>query len=469
MTLAPAACPRSGAPQSLPAGSPADALRALYRQAPAMLVGDAFGLGLVLMAFGGYSSRRVLLAWVGAFSIIWALRLLHYLRWTRRGPADEQRLHAWRRSWGLLVLVHGALWAAAVWLFWGRGPLAHTTVLLLVLYSFCLASVQLLASQRGLFLAYNGLVLGATVLRVASDDSLDGHLELAAVVASLFVVTWVMARAHGSALHEAIRLKARTDELAGQLRVEKAEAEAARRAAEAASRAKTQFFAAASHDLRQPLHAMSLYVEALQQRPHEPEVAALVQGVDASVRALDELFGELLDLTRLDSGGIEPRPRPLAMQPLFARLRLHFEPLAEHKRLVLRFRGAQHAAFADPVLVERVLHNLLGNAIRYTERGGVLVACRRRGGRLLLQVWDTGVGIDAQHLPRVFDEFFQVRGMAPALQRRGLGLGLAIVRRLGVLIGSEVRVCSRPGRGSVFSLSLPLRQGAAQPEQTEKV
>ncbi|MGC4080516.1 MAG: HAMP domain-containing sensor histidine kinase [Rubrivivax sp.] len=434
-----------------------------------MLVGDAFGLALVLMAFGGVASRRLLLAWAGAFSIVWALRLLHYLRWTRRGAADDQRLHAWRRSWGLLVLVHGALWADAVWLFWGRGPASHTTVLLLVLYSFCVASVQLLASQRRLFLAYNGLVLGATVLRVASDDSLDGHLELAAVVASLFVVTWVMARAHGSALHEAIRLKTRTDELAAQLRVEKAEADAARRAAEAASRAKTQFFAAASHDLRQPLHAMSLYVQALQQRPHEPEVAALVSGIDASVQALDDLFGELLDLTRLDSGGVEPRPRPLAMQPLFARLRVHFEPLADQKRLRLRFRGEQHTAFADPVLVERVLHNLLGNAIRYTERGGVLVVCRCRGAGLLLQVWDTGVGIDAQYLPHVFDEFFQVRAVVPPPQRRGLGLGLSIVRRLGVLIGSQVRVCSRPGRGSVFSLSLPARHGAAQPEAAERV
>jgi len=463
-----AACPRSGAPQPPRiAATPADALRALYRQAPAMLVGDAFGLGLVLMAFGGVASRSLLLAWAGAFTVVWTLRLLHFLRWNRRGTVEDGRLLAWRRSWGWLVLVHGALWAAAAWLFWGLGTPSHATVLLLVLYSFCLASVQLLASQPRLFLAYNGLVLGATVLRVASD----GRLQLAAVVASLFFVTWVMARAHGSALREAIRLKNRTDELAAQLRVEKTEAEAARRAAEAASRAKTQFFAAASHDLRQPLHAMSLYVEALQQRTHEPEVESLVAGIDASLEALDDLFSELLDLTRLDAGGVEPRPKPLPMQPLFARLRLYFEPLADEKGLALRFHGERHAAFADPVLVERVLHNLLANAIRYTESGGVLVACRRRRGRLLLQVWDTGVGIDAQSLPRVFDEFFQVRSVCPppARHRRGLGLGLAIVRRLGVLMGSEVRVSSRPGRGSVFSLTLPARHDAPLPERAEKV
>ncbi|MBK1688409.1 two-component sensor histidine kinase [Rubrivivax gelatinosus] len=429
-------------------------MRLLYQQAPAMLVGDIFGLGIVLMAFGGLAGRGLLLAWAAAFSVVWVLRLLHCLRWSRRGAVDDQRLLAWRRSWGLLVLAHGSLWAGAAWLFWGLGTPSHATVLLLVLYSFCLASVQLLASQHRLCLAYNGLVLGVTVLRIAGDSGRDGHLQLAAVVASLFVVTAVMARAHGGALRQAIRLKNRTAELAEQLRVEKAEAEAARRAAEAASLAKTRFLAAASHDLRQPLHAMSLYTQALQQRPHEPEVAALVEGINASVEALDGLFGELLDITRIDSGGVEPRPVPLPMQPLFARLRLHFEPLAAEKRLVLRFRGDALVAHADPVLVERVLRNLLSNAIRYTDRGGVLVACRQRGGRLLLQVWDTGVGIEAGNLPRVFDEFFQVRDLSPP-RRRGLGLGLAIVRRLGVLMAADLGVRSRPGRGSVFSLTLP--------------
>lgn len=438
-------------------GSPADQLRALYHLAPAMLVGYAVGLGLVLMTFGALCDRRLLLAWAGAFSIVWSLRLLHCLRWRRPDAADDERLMSWLRSWSLLVLAHGALWGLAAWLFWGLGTDYHATVLLLVLYSFCVASVQMLATQPRLFLGYNALLLGATVLRVATDTGRDNHLQLAAVIASLFAVTWVMARAHGAALTQAIRLKNRTAELAAQLRFEKAEAEAARRAAEAASLAKTRFFAAASHDLRQPLQAMSLFVEALRRRPQAPEAAALVHGIDASLESLDTLFGELLDITRIDAGGVEPRPERLEIRALYTRLRLHLEPLAAEKGLALRFRGERHLAHADPLLVERVLRNLLGNAIRYTDVGGILVGCRRRGGRLLLQVWDTGIGIDAQSLPRVFDEFFQVRGMraAPVPDGPGLGLGLAIVRRLCSLMGSEVRVRSRPGRGSVFSFTLP--------------
>jgi CheY-like chemotaxis protein/two-component sensor histidine kinase len=207
---------------------------------------------------------------------------------------------------------------------------------------------------------------------------------------------------------------------------------------------------------------MGLFAEALRQRNHDPEVAALVNSINESVDALEGLFGELLDITRIDTGGVEVNPAPVRMRELFARLRLHFEPTAFEKGLALSFHGAQRIAHADPVLLERILRNLVSNAIRYTDDGGVLVSCRTRttpgGEQLLMQVWDSGIGISEGTLPRIFDEFYQVQSQRPleAHQRKGLGLGLAIVARLAGLMESKIDVRSRVGHGTVFSFTVPL-------------
>ena len=306
------------------------------------------------------------------------------------------------------------------------------------------------------------------ILRVVSDDQHPWHWQLGGLLTIIFGITALMGRTYGSALGQAIALKARTDELAAQLRVEMAAAESARRAAEAASRAKTQFFAAASHDLRQPLHAMGLFAEALRQRSRDPEVAGLVNSINESVDALEGLFGELLDITRIDTGGVEVNPAPVRMRDLFGRLRLHFEPTAFEKGLMLSFRGDQHVALADPVLLERILRNLVSNAIRYSDDGGVLVSCRPRQGGLLVQVWDSGIGISDTTLPRIFDEFYQVSSSRPLEphQRKGLGLGLAIVKRLAALMDAPLTVRSRVGHGTVFSLLVPVGKA---PRSTDPV
>ena len=271
---------------------------------------------------------------------LWLVRLSHYLRYRRRPSADEATLLAWRRSWRVLVLLQGGMWGIAVWMFWGLGTPYDKLALILVVYAFSVSSVQLLATQAWVFLAFISLVLVPTVVRIASDTSQSDHLALAVIVTMLFCATVLMARTHVSALGQAISLKARTDELAEQLRTEMTAtedarrlAEETRRAAEAANRAKTQFFAAASHDLRQPLHAMGLFAEALRQRSHDPEVASLVNSINESVDALEGLFGELLDITRIDTGGVDVNPTPLRLRDLFARLRLHFEPTAFEKGL----------------------------------------------------------------------------------------------------------------------------------------
>ena len=441
----------------------ADRLRVMALQTPSVLLGNALGVLLIAAIFWSAAGPQRVLPWVGMAALLWVLRLVHWRQLGAASPDDAQVLGRWRRGWRVLVVSMGAAWGAAVWLFWDFGAPHQRLMLLLIVYSYALGSVQLLAMQPRVFMAFQGVLLVPTIARVALDAGQPWHWQLAAVLALLFAITLFMGRTHGDALSRALWLKSRTDTLAEQLRQETAQAQAARREAEAASLAKTRFLAAASHDLRQPLHALGLFAETLRHRTRDGEAAELVGAIQASVDALEGLFAELMDLSRLDAGAVPIRLQPVRLDELYARLRLSFEPAARDKGLTLAFRGAALGVQADPLALERMLRNLVSNAVRYTDAGGVLVTARRRGDRVRLQVWDSGIGVPPAALPRLFDEFYQAHPGRPALacERKGMGLGLSIVARLAALSGTRVQVRSREGRGSVFGLELPLAQAPA--------
>lgn len=233
-------------------------------------------------------------------------------------------------------------------------------------------------------------------------------------------------------------------------------------ALEAANRAKTRFLAAASHDLRQPTTAISLLVGLLRKRADRPEITEVTRMLDEAVSALESLLVGLLDISRLDAGSVKPEFLAVSLQSVFQSVQVHEQSNAQAKGLKLRFRlparDADLILHTDPALIDSVVRNLVANAIRYTERGGVLVTARRRGKRrLLLQVWDTGIGIAPEHQTRVFEEFFQVDNEARD-RSRGIGLGLAIVQRTANILGEHVTLRSRPGCGSCFSIELPLSE-----------
>lgn len=223
--------------------------------------------------------------------------------------------------------------------------------------------------------------------------------------------------------------------------------------AEAANQAKSRFLASVSHDLRQPMHALGLFAEILNQQLSDPQHTLLVQRIQSSVAELEAMFNALLDLSRLDAGVIEPNLRDFDLKPYLIKLWTDFGPQAEHKGLTLRVRLGPADVHSDPMLLTRILSNLITNAIRYTEEGGVLVTCRRRGDGWLLQIWDTGIGIEADQLDRIFEEYYQVGNLERSRQH-GIGLGLAIVAKLAKLLGHELQVRSVPGKGTVFSLKL---------------
>lgn len=217
------------------------------------------------------------------------------------------------------------------------------------------------------------------------------------------------------------------------------------------TREKTRFLAAASHDLLQPLHAARLFASALDRRV-EPAERALVARVERAIIAAEDLLRALLDISKLDAGGIQPSPEPVDLAPLLRDIAEGIRPLAMEKGLELRIGPLFGVVSTDPGLLRSVVQNLMTNAVRYTATGGVLIGMRRRGGAVRIDVIDTGVGIAPDQREAIFREFTRLG----EVEAEGLGLGLAIVERIGRLLGTEITVASRPGRGSRFSVTLPL-------------
>jgi signal transduction histidine kinase len=217
-----------------------------------------------------------------------------------------------------------------------------------------------------------------------------------------------------------------------------------------ASREKSQFLASASHDLRQPLHALSFFGATLERRMAGSVDQPLICNMMRSIEALDKSFGAILDISKLDAGAVEPHVQAFPIRDVFRRLQMSFAGQAEEAGLQLRLRPGGKVVTSDPQLLERILGNLVQNALRYCRPGGgVLVAARDRDGGVSLEVWDSGIGISEAELPKIFAEFYQVAN--PERDRgKGLGMGLAIVKRLAQLLGHEISVRSAPGRGSVF-------------------
>lgn len=236
-----------------------------------------------------------------------------------------------------------------------------------------------------------------------------------------------------------------------------------------ANAAKTRFIAAASHDLRQPVVTIGLLVGLLREQLPSRQLRGMMDRVNEAVASLEALLKGLLDLSRFDAGTVRPRLQAVAVQALFDAIAAHEGEAARLKGVRLRFRPTQLAVHSDPVLLEQVVRNLVNNAVRYTDHGGVLVGARNRAGsgRVLLQVWDTGRGIPQSQHEAVFEEFAQLGASRDGM--RGLGLGLALVKRAAVLLGHTLQLRSVPQRGSCFSLELPLTQALPRLQAPQEV
>jgi signal transduction histidine kinase/CheY-like chemotaxis protein len=396
--------------------------------------------------------RPGLVAWALALCLVLLARAA-VAWWLLRRPPAGPAIERWAGVMAGFNLTSGIVGAASAPLFLPGAPLPEQALLTTVLCCWCAGSIS---TSSSLPLAFYGFVLPfmSQIIVAWTMTGTAGGLYIAGLMAVFAAYVLLFGRDNSTQVADSLRIRRRNAGLIEDLRREREEANAARERAESASRSKSRFIAAASHDLRQPLHALSLYSAALSQSGLEPRTAGIARNIEAAVDSLDTLFEALLDLSRLDAGVVVAEKRPLALHALFERLRNEFRPQAEAKGLDLSCETTARVLLTDPLLLERILRNLLDNAVRYTSRGGVRMTSDTAGDGLEISVADSGIGIPATEQERIFEEFYQVDNFARD-PSKGLGLGLASVQRLADLLGFRIRLRSSPGAGSAFILGLP--------------
>ena len=361
-----------------------------------------------------------------------------------------------RFVWLLMILnaLDGALWGSLTWATLDTATITGSILVISVVAGILGSAMSLLSPVLPVFVVFVIMELAVVVSKLwLMGDPAYSALGVAGI---LYLVALLAQGANSArAALAAIELRFENTELVGQLRVETGIAEAAQREAEHANTAKSKFLAAASHDLRQPIHAQGLFLEVLSRTEQTKYQQELLANARAASEASSEMLNSLLDFSRIDAGVIDPQLQPVRLQPLFHKMEKELAPQADAKNIVYRSRETAVAVHSDPVLLELILRNLVSNAIRYTRLGGVLVACRKHGNQAVIEVWDTGIGIAPEHQKEVFREFHQL-GNPERDRNKGLGLGLAIADGLARTMGHGLSLVSVPGRGSVFRLALPV-------------
>lgn len=430
---------------SIEAGLLAEQVRLVYKQIPTLYFGAVIIPVITSIALWNTVPRPLLLGWTGALWLLATVRMLLVRRFNSRERSDEDVLR-WRHQTTITGIVSGSLFGIGNALFVPYcGPYEFVFITMFI--------VGIVGSGLVAQSAYPPAFLSFSIATIAPYGlSLMFRPEPAlAWISALMLVYLLSQLGHGRTLNrtisESIRLHFDNMELVERLRQEK-------QRAEQAVVAKSRFLASASHDLRQPLHALGLFVEAQQQEKLSPAAEDLRRQMGASVEALGGLINGLLDMSKLEAGTLETAPRPLALAPTFRRLEREFSASAEAKGLRLELEPGHYWVVSDPQHLERILRNLLDNALKYTDSGSIRVQCREQEDRLAIEVTDTGIGIDAATKKRIFDEFFQA-GNPERDSTKGLGLGLSIVRGLAERLGHSVEVESTPGEGSRFLLWVP--------------
>lgn len=392
--------------------------------------------------------------WQPALAVLYIVTLVRtWLIWRYHRTPGRQDIRAWGRGQTIGGTVAGVCWGAA-----NTAMLAYvsTELQLFILTVVTVAAAASAAESftypppsRGFIIASLGPVI---VWLLTVGDRL--HYILALMLAIFVPMVLWQGLKRNRVFIEAQQLRFRNEALANELTIQ-------RDAAEQAYHAKARFLAAASHDLRQPMQALTIFHELLRNEAQTTRGGDLLANAQQAADAMGMLLETFLDISKLDAKVIKPACRAFSVQALFAEMEREFAPIAELKGLRLNVHPCSASIVSDPVLLGQVLRNLLANAIRYTPSGRVLIGCRRREDQLAIAVLDTGIGIAADEHTAIFGEFYQV-GNEARDRRQGLGLGLAIVDRIVHLLDHPLTLRSEPGRGSCFVVTVPLAAGPAQ-------
>jgi two-component system, sensor histidine kinase len=436
----------------------AELIRALYRNLPAGALVMLFAVivscaGMLYMA----PERRPQVAAWFILSLAIGAGQLGLWAWRRAARDVDADWRAWRRRLIAACVADGTRWAIATLWLAGPGEAEQQVWICMICGGAVCASV----ASWGIYApVYYAMMFPAMVPYIVWAAFIPDprYWGVAALGGLLTVAIAWLSHRQSRTFVEAVRLRFENLDLAESLRRQK-------ELAEQADLAKTRFLAAASHDLRQPMHALGMFVAALGRSRLARTDSRLVGQIAETVEAMDGLFGSLLDISQLDAGLVRPEPRAFAIQPLLARICREQESQLRAGSVTLRSVASGAVIHSDPILLERMLRNLISNAARHTRAGRILVGCRRRGDRLWVEVRDTGPGIAPELQTRIFEEYYQL-GNPERDRTKGLGLGLAITRRLAALLDCPLTLWSEPGRGSMFRVAVPLAaDGAPAPAE----
>ena len=441
----------------------AELVHSLFRQSSRMLYANYPVVALTALLFWKYFPPVTILIWVALSFVLTTLRAGIDWYFLRTLPTGREAVQ-WGWIFTFFSFLSGCLWGAIGVIFFAPDDMMLTAFICIMVASIVGGSITLLSAfPPAYYLSAIPTILPFAIYALMYGGELFTVLGVLAFIC--LGVNLVSCHSIYATQRESVMLRFQNLELIQQLTRQK-------ELAETAMRAKTQFLAAASHDLRQPVHALGLFVATLRALNSRTElkrsdVENVTDRLQATLKSLGQLLNGLLHVSQLDSGAVEVIKRSVKLQDVFNNLQNEFSESADAKGIKLRIVPTSLWVYTDQVVLQRILLNLISNALRYTQHGKILIGCRRRGTAVDVQVMDTGIGIAADQLPKIFQEFYQVQNAARD-RAQGLGLGLSIVQRSVDLLGSKLSVASLPGRGSVFTFMLPLSPAVLLPQQLKK-
>ncbi|VAX11781.1 hypothetical protein MNBD_GAMMA25-2189 [hydrothermal vent metagenome] len=406
---------------------------------------------VVLTVMWARLDHTLLISWAAAGVGIAILRFFLVFPYLKK-KGDIASPHVWAQIYAITSLMSGTLWGMANLLFFLPDSVASQVFFLAITIGLTIATLVVTAYHLPSYYAFAIPAIFITVSRLLMEGSIEYYGLGFLLIVFLTISTKIAHNTHKSVIG-AIRLRFENLELIEQLKQQK-------EAAEEANSAKSKFLAAASHDLRQPLHALSLFTALLDSENSRERQHDLINKINHSQTALADLLNTLLDISKLDAGIVEAKLRDVSLHPILKRLIPEFESEAREKGLYLNYEPTEFAVVSDPALLEIILRNLLSNAIRYTDEGGITIHVINKEKNLAeqqlrIEVIDTGIGIPATRQEEIFREFHQLANTERD-RAKGLGLGLAIVRRVSELLGHDINLESVVNQGSTFFITLPL-------------
>lgn len=423
----------------------AEQMRTLVSAYPSMIAANVVMAPLVAWLMWHKIDHTVLILWVALLYCFHTLEVWHWLNYPKQ-IENLKECRRWQKQFLLSDTLVGALWGSAGVFMFIPGEPIFQAFLLCIMMGMAAGAV----AGNLVFPMSQQTYVALVILPITTNMLLQGTREyyLLATMVGVFLIFVLKVGYDQCKFFElSIQRGFENQELLSKLEVQHAHVVQA-------GEIKSKFLAAVSHDLRQPLYSMNLFIDALE--PHIQDQGDPIKlQLRRSTQVLNSMFDNLLDITRLETGVVIPNLAHVEIQTLLDNIRDEFEWLANQKNLKLAINAIPQLVHTDAELLKCILRNLISNAIRYTEHGAIKVDCLPNGSTLRLAIVDTGIGIDSENIEKIFDDYFQVENNNPRTEK-GLGLGLAIVRRMEKLLGYQMTVNSTPGHGTRFEFNIPL-------------